>query len=147
MLQDYNGYSGKDRNRVAMLQRKAIYEGTLPPPTKCEICGQTDGGILYHNEDYDEAIKGAHQLCIECHLRLHARQFKPNTWHNYLAKIARGGISKPYRTNSEFLRRNMGPDDPFRADWENPRDVWYRRLTQRPMRFRELPDDIKERIR
>ncbi len=147
MLKDYNGFGGDDRYRLSIAHRKAVADKTLPNPERCEMCSQTAGLIVRHNEDYDQPVKGAHALCVECYIRLRTRFFKPRSWQNWLSRILAGAMSKPYRRVSECCLALMGEDDPKVVQWENPRAFWYQRLSVRPLDFRKLPEDVKERLR
>lgn len=48
-LTDYNGFTGKEREKYSKIQEKAIEKGNLKPKeeTKCVICGQDKGIRVY----------------------------------------------------------------------------------------------------
>lgn len=71
MLSNYKKWTGKEREASYKITKKAISDGIIPPPTKCNRCGQTEGRIDYHSENYDDPINGLEQLCMKCHLRHH----------------------------------------------------------------------------
>ena len=54
LLCEYNGFTGKQRAKGAIIIKKAIKEGILPDlhTSPCEMCGQTKGIREYHAEDY-----------------------------------------------------------------------------------------------
>jgi hypothetical protein len=76
-LKDYNGFSGKQRERAQRWLNKGWTAGRLARPSECVACGQTEGVIQAHAEDYLEPFRagvtdGFH-LCIICHAMVHAR--------------------------------------------------------------------------
>ena len=71
MLSNYKKWTGKEREASYKITKKAMKDGTLPMPTKCNRCGQTEGRIDYHSENYDDPINGLESICMKCHLCLH----------------------------------------------------------------------------
>lgn len=71
-LSSYNGFPGPMREAVGRRQARAWKDGTLPKPDRCDACGQTQGAIHGHAEDYsrDDVYL---PLCITCHLILASR--------------------------------------------------------------------------
>ena len=72
-MKEYNGFSGKERDKVAVIIRKAIQSGELPAPNKCCMCGQEKGMLHYHLEDYSKPLEDLQPICVGCHMRLHIR--------------------------------------------------------------------------
>ncbi len=64
MLADYKGWAHKEPIAGGKETQKAIDAGIVPPPTKCNRCVQTEGVIVYHNEDYSDPIKHFEPLCF-----------------------------------------------------------------------------------
>ena len=57
-MNEYNGFSEKERLKGDRIIKKAIENGDLPPlnQTRCCICGQDKGIRQYHCEDYSPEI-------------------------------------------------------------------------------------------
>jgi hypothetical protein len=70
-LSNYKKWTGKEREASYKITKKAMKDGIIPYPTKCNRCGQTEGRIDYHSENYDDPINGLEPLCMKCHLRHH----------------------------------------------------------------------------
>ena len=54
--------------------KKAIADGRLPRPTRCERCkqaGEYGNGLVYHHPDYSKPLLVV-ALCIGCHNTVHA---------------------------------------------------------------------------
>ena len=52
-MKDYNGWSGEFRSASLRLTNAAKKEGWIQDPKKCNRCGQEEGILHLHNEDYD----------------------------------------------------------------------------------------------
>src|SRR5713101_2248752 len=79
------------------------------PPTTCDGCGQIEGVIEAHSEDYSQPFGdhiGRFGFCYRCHMMLHNRLRVPEAWERYKAEIAAGVVFKPF-----FVRNWYG----FRA--------------------------------
>lgn len=109
-MKDYNGFTGNQRNKVATIIRKAINNGKIQPPQKCDICGQNEGQMHYHLEDYSKPLENLKPICVGCHMRLHIRFEYPNLWKKYLLDIRAGKMSPPYRSSFAFFKamRDVG---------------------------------------
>jgi hypothetical protein len=86
-MRDYNGFSSNERAKVGRLQLEAIRSGKFPKPTKCELCGASEGQLQLHNEDYSKPFDDAHPICRSCHLALHVRFTNPERWDKRKAYI------------------------------------------------------------
>jgi hypothetical protein len=86
-LREYNGFSSSERAKVGKLQLEAIRSGKFPKPTKCELCGTSEGQLQLHNEDYSKPFVDAHPICRSCHLALHVRFTNPERWEKRKAHI------------------------------------------------------------
>lgn len=75
----YNGFSLADRGAAARWASANATGARRTNPTWCHACGQTEGLIYWHNEDYRTPI-AALPLCAWCHWTLHAR-LKPQQAH------------------------------------------------------------------
>lgn len=103
-MNSYNGFSPDQRNR-ADAWLKEQWRAGLPRPSRCVICGQTQGIIDAHAEDYSEPF-GPHiyeyDLCYACHLMLHCRFRSPQAWAEYLNVILRSGLRHPALRTRNF---------------------------------------------
>jgi len=108
---------------------KAEYAaGRRQRPTVCDACGQTEGILEAHSEDYSEPFGvhiGQFGFCFRCHMILHNRLRAPEAWARYKAEIAGGVVFKPflvrnwYGFRAQHLLRwapELGPPRPARAD-------------------------------
>jgi hypothetical protein len=127
-VKDYNGFSGKQRDRAQRWLNKEWSTDRLARPSECVACGQTEGIIQAHAEDYSDPFRagvtdGFH-LCIICHAIVHARSKNQKAWRDYRAMIEAGGRAKVLKTNqnffgamARFVNRPIR-DDMF--DWGSP---------------------------
>lgn len=84
MLSNYKKWTGKQREASYKITKKAMKDGVIPYPTKCNRCGQTEGRIDYHSENYDDPINGLEPLCMRCHLKHHREYNKLLKYKNNL---------------------------------------------------------------
>lgn len=105
-LSTYNGFSGKERSATDRLQKKAITEGRLKLKKICCVCGQTQGAIMMHLENYFKPLDPDEikEMCVECHLSLHSRFRKPNTWIKRCLDARKGIKSKPYYSAWAYIQ-------------------------------------------
>ncbi len=106
-MKDYNGFLGPQRDRAQRWLNKEWSAGRLARPSECVACGQTEGIIQAHAEDYSEPFRagvtdGFH-LCIICHAMVHARTRSPKAWSKYRAMIEAGGRAKVLKANQTIL--------------------------------------------
>ena len=52
-MKNYNGWSSEFRKASLRLTNAAKKEGWIKDPKKCNRCGQTEGILHLHNENYD----------------------------------------------------------------------------------------------
>lgn len=97
MLKTYNGFNDKQRMKGDRIIKKAVREGKVPPPTKCERCGQTEGRIDYHVEDYspERILDNLEAVCGRCHYYIH-REMPQEKKDAYWKDVAEGKIGKPW---------------------------------------------------
>lgn len=60
----YNGFKGDLRDKSGQFVELLIRDGYLPKPTKCYLCGQTEGRIVYHLEDYTDVLNTETPMCF-----------------------------------------------------------------------------------
>lgn|GEM_PF-1800439 len=103
-MKDYNGFSADQRNRAQRWLNVQWAAGTLPRPTKCVACGQDEGIIDAHAEDYSEPFRagvtdGFH-LCFACHMMVHCRHRNQLRWSQYRATVEEGFKTLPYHSRN-----------------------------------------------
>lgn len=108
-MKHYKKWTPKERRASYQKTKKAIREGVIPPPTKCNRCGQTEGIIHYHNHDYSDPIKYLEPLCWRCHLIFHSKRRNPEACEAYWKGIAEGKQWPPvFENDLGILRREHG---------------------------------------
>jgi hypothetical protein len=145
-MKDYNGFTPKERSAGWRVQKAMREAGTILDWTKmpCDMCGQVSPATMPHQENYFDP-RAFYPLCVECHMRLHARFNNPDLWVLYL--VALKNRYKPYiwRTVFEYIkRRPTFPVDPEIVT--NPREVgckWFHELTLSYEESRGLRDEYK----
>lgn len=92
-MKSYNGFTPAQRSEAGRWLRGEFKKGTLKRPTKCCACGQTEGRIDCHQEDYSKPY-GPHlietPLCFNCHMILHCRFRNREKWDQYRARLREG---------------------------------------------------------
>ena len=92
-MNSYNGFSGELRQRSWTWAKAEIKAGRQAPASKCCACGQTEGPLDYHCEDYSEPF-GPHifefPMCFVCHMMVHCRFRNTEAWKRYREAIAAG---------------------------------------------------------
>lgn len=89
-LSSYNGFTGERRLEIDKLVKAAYRDGSLERPAACMACGQDQGPIIGHLEDYDRWRDATIPLCQRCHLMLHCRWRAPAAWHRYRELVRMG---------------------------------------------------------
>lgn len=122
-LSDYNGFPGKMREASLRRVHKLWDSGEVPRPEKCEACGQTEGTIHGHSEDYsDDHIHLP--LCITCHLILHMRWQQPTLWELYKKAVRFGFRGTPLEQRNALYRIKQIYDtsepENFPGEYVNP---------------------------
>tara|TARA_Y100000385_G_scaffold241948_1_gene258661 strand:- start:4970 stop:5389 length:420 start_codon:yes stop_codon:yes gene_type:complete len=116
-LNSYNGFSPSHRYKALAWFKKEIKEGRKPAkPDICDACGQKDGVLAWHSEDYSEPFGshiGEHGLCYLCHMMIHCRFKNKATWSKYVDIIESGMVAEPFHFNdfktfaNDFLNKKM----------------------------------------
>jgi hypothetical protein len=78
-------------------------------------CGQSEGSIDGHVEDYGREPDGTHAetkrvgMCFRCHMMIHSRLRYPRAWDEYRNKIRAGYRGPPffYRSYHQVIRENV----------------------------------------
>lgn len=123
-MKSYNGFSPEQREKAQAWLRRQWDAGELERPKKCCACGQTDGVLDAHAEDYSEPF-GPHisefPLCYLCHMMVHCRFGSGATaFHRYETLIAEGFRFPAFaRRNFDYVRRLLDLDETVWA-WASP---------------------------
>ena len=118
-IRSYRGYSPAVRTRAQAWLRQRWESGELPRPSRCCACGQTEGTIDAHAEDYSEpftlAKLDACHLCYRCHMMTHLRFSYPDAWTRYRTAVREGIRFAPIhgRDFGQVLRQVYGAAVPF----------------------------------
>ena len=123
-MRDYNGFSGRQRQRAQNWLNREWDWGRFARPSKCIACGQTARVIDAHAEDYSDPFRagvtdGFH-LCRICHSMVHLRSTNPKAWRDYRSKVEAGGRAKILKENQRYPggTSKFTTDDMF--DWGSP---------------------------
>lgn len=106
-LGSYNGFSGSQRESVQRWLNKQWDAGSLPRPSKCVACGQTEGTIDAHLEDYDTPASFV-DMCVTCHMMIHMRFRNQLAWRQYRERIAAGWQAPPATRTEVFSALKRG---------------------------------------
>jgi hypothetical protein len=129
----YNGFSPDVRMESYRWLQAEIAAGRIEPPSGCQVCGQTDGHLDYHTEDYSRPFGAnihAYQLCFLCHMTLHVRHRMPANWQSYIESLEAGAIYRPLLSRRE-IGRVWDPGwvgRPLRCGTPRPRLEFFRSL-------------------
>jgi hypothetical protein len=105
-MRDYNGFSGRQRQRAQNWLNREWDAGRLARPSKCVACGQTTGVIDARAEDYSDPFRAGvtdrFHFCRICHSMMRLRSTNPKAWSDYRAKIEAGGRAKVFKENQRY---------------------------------------------
>ena len=86
-MNPYNGFTGAQRDKAQRWLNQQWALGALKRPIECVACGQDQGVIDAHAEDYSEPFRAgvtdAFHLCFVCHMMVHCRYRNEPVWRNY----------------------------------------------------------------
>ncbi len=129
-MRNYKQWTAEYRKESLKLTNKAKKMGWIPQPKKCRRCGQEDGILHLHNEDYTvthetltdvfnrfpiqitkeeiEAINQALEpICWRCHLMHHSKHRNAKAVEIYQDEVRRGKKYPPvYRHDFSILNRD-----------------------------------------
>lgn len=93
-MKSYNGFTAIQRNRAGAWLRAQWTSGKLARPSVCCACGQDQGTIDAHAEDYSQpfrvGVTDQYHLCFNCHMMVHCRFNNPFPWERYKGAVAAG---------------------------------------------------------
>lgn len=115
-MKSYNGFTGAQRNAAQQWLRTMWGSGRLERPKQCCACGQAEGVIHAHTEDYSLPYAAGKTdefpLCFTCHMMVHARFRNPERWNYYRAKVREGFRFAMSRSWPGFAASCLGPEPP-----------------------------------
>lgn len=105
-------FSIQQKEEGKRIVKRAISMAILREPTKCGLCGQTNGIIEYYISDYrpQNIIKSVKPLCWTCHRMLIMKNdFKTQT-DKYFKAVLEGEIFPPVYKGSKtaFVAYGIG---------------------------------------
>lgn len=133
-MNSYNGFTHQQRMAGFRWLNDEIAEGRRPECKLCESCGQDQGVIAWHSEDYSEPHGdhiGAFGLCYACHMMLHCRFKSPERFKQYTEAVEAGArfmafpgkhwgtFKSAFLSSSDIMRpwqRMEAPRRPLLAD-------------------------------
>ena len=99
-MKGYNGFTATQRYDANKWLKEQQSKGLrVLYPDKCDVCGQTEGILLFHSEDYSEPYGehiGQFSLCYCCHSMIHSRFHNPIAWNKYINLIEKGRRYSPF---------------------------------------------------
>lgn len=104
-----NTFSGPDRTRIAAVTKKLWRKHGWPDnPVACDLCDQSEGLLMWHNEDYSTLLENIWALCWRCHMMWHSRRRSPDAVREYFEGILNEDRRWPpvYRHDFSVLARD-----------------------------------------
>lgn len=104
-------WTGEQRSFMAKRSKQMRKDlGMGANPECCDICGQTEGKLMYHNENYDTPLDDLWGLCWRCHMMWHSRYRAEDKVREYFDGILNRGIKwEPvYKHDFGVLWRDHG---------------------------------------
>lgn len=102
----YNGYGWAERNAKLRELKRLVALGEIPAACgPCQLCGDPDVPVEYHDEDYSKPYlwgpPALFALCRHCHrTKLHKRFAQPSAWMAFLDHVRRGGYARDLKVPS-----------------------------------------------
>lgn len=110
-MKSYNGFSPEQRYKALAYHKEQIKLGKKPPkPDCCDACGQTEGFLTWHSEDYSEPFGehiGQHGVCYVCHMMIHCRFRNRFAWAYHIDELRKGKMPQPMHTANWRVFLNM----------------------------------------
>lgn len=130
-MKAYNGFPPEQRNKAQAWLNSQWKAGLLARPTCCHACGQTEGRIDAHAEDYSEPFAAGktdqYHLCYRCHMAVHCRFRNNEAWQTYKDHVREGRIYEPIWNNFPLFTRQTlnekGQNAPYRQGAPRPLTV------------------------
>lgn len=107
-MRSYNGFSPAERTTAGRWLRRQWASGALQRPQECVFCGQRQGVLHAHAEDYSGPDStgaypraGEFPACYRCHMMLHSRFKAPEAFETY-CKLLEDGYRWTPLTQADF---------------------------------------------
>jgi hypothetical protein len=85
-VRSYNGFTAWQRQTAFNWLKAEYAAGRRAKPVVCDGCGQDQGIISAHSEDYSAPFGdhiGQYGFCATCHRQVHCRFRNPLAWQAY----------------------------------------------------------------
>ena len=85
-MRSYNGFTAHARLKAYRWLMAEYVAGRRERPVICDACGQDQGLIEPHSENYSAPFGdhiGQYGFCATCHLQVHSRFRNPHAWRAY----------------------------------------------------------------
>jgi hypothetical protein len=130
----YNGFSPKLREASYEFLKAEIASGRVRSPERCQICGETQGWLDWHAEDYSHPFGPhiyAYELCFRCHMMVHTRFRFPERWARYIEQLEAGAVYEPLMNRREIglLSKPGWTDRPVSMGSPRPCLAFFRSLS------------------
>lgn len=116
-MKSYNGFDSAQRNKAQRWLNTQWAAGKFARPSRCCACGQTEGVIDAHAEDYSEPFRHGktdqYPLCFICHMMVHCRFANRAAWDVYRRMVADGWRAPAFKSRNfpgfqrDFLNVNQ----------------------------------------
>lgn len=102
-MNSYNGFPASQRNAAQAWLNQEWNSGRLARPTQCCSCGQRQGILHAHAEDYSLPFCAGktdqYHLCYACHMMVHCRFGRGEAaFFRYVTLLSQGLMVKPFLT-------------------------------------------------
>jgi hypothetical protein len=101
-MKSYNGFTPTQRMKALGWLKEEWAAGRRVKGTACDACGQTEGRIDAHSEDYSAPYGdhiGKYTFCYRCHMMIHCRFRNKDAWYQYRKDIKEGKMFEPIWNN------------------------------------------------
>lgn len=143
-MRSYKGYTSEQRSASLRKTNKAIMNSEIPLAEKCQFCGQTEGVIEYHNEDYSHHTKNLWSVCKRCHMVYHAGDpefaspIATATMKEYFRRVKNGERFQPLRTPHPGFWAAIKAGRLLEADYPQSMEGWEMSNNQKRIRAERI---------
>jgi hypothetical protein len=114
-MDDYNGYSGRERDRKYQEYKRLRALGlSVPAVPPCQLCGDPESPVEPHSEDYSMPYlwspPAEYMICRSCHGWIHKRFNRPDDWRDFQAHVRRGGYAREFSGPGARKERDMAAE-------------------------------------
>lgn len=133
MTNPYNGFTGAERDKAWVEQKKLQKSGIISWSDKpCCMCEQHSPAIMPHLENYF-IVHVFYPMCVECHMRLHARFKNPGAWIKFMIDLKNGKKPQLWKSVNDFFRSSgwVAHEQYKSYDPKKLGNEWYHNLTMK----------------